>query len=255
MPKFKSVKKPVLSKEVEKQLRASINAGIFTPGDKLPSERELVEQFEVSRVTVRDALKSLQSLGLVSIRRGVNAGAYVLEPSAEPITQGIDALIQMKRVNFAHLIEIRLYIEPDVARSVAIHHKQNDIDALKKLLVDAEKAIDTSWKKSRLINVQFHFEVAKITGNALIISLCESITQVYSAMIIATTQTDLGKKEIIKFISEHREILEAIEKKDSVAAFERTKKHLLETYKTYRKTIPGKFDQSVQRRIKLFEQV
>ena len=252
MAKFKSVKQPVLSKEVEKQLRASINAGIYKPGDKLPSERELVEQFEVSRVTVRDALKSLQSLGLVSIRRGVNAGAYVSEPSPQAITQSIDALIQMKKVNFAHLIEIRLYIEPDVTRSVAIHHTQEDIDGLKELIDEAERMIDTSWKKARLMNVRFHCEVAKITRNALIISLCESITQVYSAMIIEMTHTKLDKKGIKKLVSEHRKIIEAIENKDAEGAFERTKKHLLETYNTYSKIIPETFDHSVQKRIKHF---
>jgi GntR family transcriptional repressor for pyruvate dehydrogenase complex len=252
MPKFKSVKQPVLSKEVEKQLRASINAGIYKPGDKLPSERELVEQFEVSRVTVRDALKSLQGLGLVSIRRGINAGAYVSEPSPEPITQGIDALIQMKRVNFAHLIEIRLYIEPDVARSVAVHPTRKEIHGLKELLDEAEGTIDTSWKKARLMNVRFHCEVAKLTGNALIVALCESITQVYSAMIIERTHTRLDKKGIMKLISEHRRILDAIERKDPEAAFERTKNHLLETYRTYTKIIPEAFDGSMDRRIKYF---
>jgi len=252
MPKFKSVKPPVLSKEVEKQLRASINAGIYKPGDKLPAERELVEQFEVSRVTVRDALKSLQSLGLVSIKRGVNAGAYVSEPSPEPITQGIDALIQMKKVNFAHLIEIRLYIEPDVARSVAVHRTRKEIDGLKELLDEAEGTIDTSWKKARLLNVRFHCEVARLTGNALITSLCESITQVYSAMIIETTHTKLDKKGITKLISEHRRILEAIEKKDPEAAFERAKNHLLETYYTYTRIIPESLDRTMDKRIKYF---
>lgn len=252
MTKFTSVKQPVLSKEVEKQLRASINAGIYQPGDKLPSERELVEQFEVSRVTVRDALKSIQGLGLISIKRGVNAGAYVSEPSPQAITQSIDVLIQMKKVNFAHLIEMRLYIEPDVARSVAIHHTHEDIDALKELLDEAEETIDTSWKRARLMNVRFHCEVAKITRNALIISLCESITQVYSAMIIELTHTKLDQKGIKKLVSEHRKIIDAIENKDPRGAFERTKRHLLETYNTYSKIIPETSDQSVQERIKNF---
>ena len=95
MAKFSSLKKPLLSKEVEAQLRASINAGTYKPGDKLPAERELVEQFQVSRVTVRDALRDLQSLGLISVKRGVNAGAYVSEPSPQPITQSLENLIQM----------------------------------------------------------------------------------------------------------------------------------------------------------------
>ncbi len=74
-------KRPSLSQEVELQLRQSIIAGSYNPGDKLPAERELVEQFQVSRVTVRDALKNLQNMGLLEIKRGIKAGAYVVAPN------------------------------------------------------------------------------------------------------------------------------------------------------------------------------
>ena len=255
MQPFKSLKKPILSKEVEEQLRQTINSGLYKPGDKLPSERELVEQFEVSRVTVRDALKNLQNLGLISVRRGVNAGAYVSEPTPQPITQSIDNLIQMGKLNFAHLIEIRLYVEPDVARSAALHHTPEDIDTLKELLDRAEACLEISRKKARLTNVQFHSEVAKITRNALIIFLCESITQVFSAMLIEMTHTKLDKKGISKLISEHRRILEAIVKKDSKEAFKRTKQHLIETYHTYSKIIPDSFDNNVDKRIRYFAEL
>ena len=249
MAAFKSLKKPILSTEVEKQLRASVNAGIYQPGDKLPSERELVEQFEVSRVTIRDALKSLQSLGLISIKRGIKAGAYVSEPSPQPITQSIDNLIQMKKVDFGHLIELRLYIEPQVASSVALHHKPKDIEAITGLLNQAEKYIKTSRKKARLTNVRFHCEVAKITRNELVVFLCESITQVYSAMLIEMTHTKLKEKGIRKLISEHRTILNAIAQKNAEEAFQRTKKHLLETYFTYSRIMPISTDKLVEKRI------
>ena len=252
MEPFKSLKKPLLSKEVEKQLRASINAGVYKPGDKLPPERELVETFEVSRVTVRDALKSLQSLGLINIKRGVNAGAYVSEPTPQPITQGIDTLIQMRKVNFAHLIEMRLYIEPIVTRVAAVHRTSEDIDHLKQLLDDAEEKLALSRKKARLTNVMFHCEVARILKNDLILFLCESITQVYSAMLIELTHTKLDQKGILKLISEHRSILESIEKKDPQEAFEKTKRHLLETYYTYSKIVPDSKNDYVDKRIKHF---
>lgn len=252
MKKFKSVKKAFLFEEVEKQLRASINAGAYGPGEKLPSERELVEQFEVSRATVRDALKGLQSLGLISVKRGINAGAYILEPSSHPIIQGIDMLIQMKKINYAHLIEFIFYIEPIIARNVAIQHIQKDIDALKAMLDQAENTIDASWKKARLINVRFHCELAKMMQNPLMVYLCESITQVYLTMIIEMTHTQLDKNGIIELISEHREILEAIEKKDPEGAFELTKIHLLKASKMHSTIIPTLFDPSVDRRIKQF---
>jgi GntR family transcriptional repressor for pyruvate dehydrogenase complex len=255
MPPFKSLKKPPLSKEVEEQLRKSINAGIYKPGDKLPSERELVDQFQVSRVTVRDALKNLQILGLASVKRGVHAGAYVSEPNPQPITQSIDNLVQMGKLNFAHLIEIRLYIEPEVARSVALHCSSEDVDKLKELLDRAESYLETSRKKARLTNVRFHSEVAKIMHNALIVFLSESITQVYSAMLIEMTHTKLDKKGIAKLITEHRTILDAIAERNAQEAYERTKKHLIETYYTYSRIIPDSCDEHVDKRIKYFAEL
>ena len=252
MPAFRSLKKPLLSKEVERQLKLSILNRKYNAGQKLPSERELVDQFQVSRVTVREALRGLQQSGLVQIKRGRDAGAYVCEPDSTAITENFQNLIQMGKVNFAHLIEIRLYTEPDVARSAALHRTSEDIDKLIQLLDQAESYSSTSRKKARLTNVRFHCEVAKILDNALIIFLCESITQVYSANIIEMTRTKLDKQGIGKLISEHREILEAIVNKNSKQAFERSKQHLLETYYTYSKIVPESYDEEVDKRIRYF---
>ena len=252
MTPFSSLKKPPLSKEVEDKLREAINAGVYKPSDKLPAERELVDQFQVSRVTVRDALRNLRNLGLINVKRGVKAGAYVSEPSPQPIIQSIQNLIQMKRVNFAHLIELRLYIEPDVAKIAALFRTSEDVDILNDLLARAEKSLKTSRKEARLINVGFHFEVAKITRNDLIVFLCESITQVHSAMIIEMTHTKLDRQGVAKLISEHRSILEAIAEKNAEAAFEKTRNHLVETYQTYTKILPGVVDRATSERIGRF---
>jgi len=251
--KFKPIGKPALSKEVETQIRASINAGIYKPGDKLPSERELVEQFKVSRVTVRDGLKNLQSFGLITIKRGMNAGAYVSDPSPRPIIQSIDNLIQMKKASFAHLIETRLYIEPNVAGVAAAQRTPDDVTTLSRLLDQAEKALRRSRKEARLINVRFHLEVCRITNNALLVFLSESITQVFSAMIIEKTGTKLSKEEIHKLIEDHRSILQAIDDGDSTMASELTKAHLIKTYYTYAKILPHARSDSVGERIKHLE--
>ena len=255
MPAFRSLKKPLLSKEVEKQLKLSILNRNYNAGEKLPSERELVDQFQVSRVTVREALRGLQQSGLVQIKRGREAGAYVCEPDSTAITDNFQNLIQMGKVNFSHLIEIRLYTEPDVARNAALYRTQEDVDALQQLLDKAEAYSNTSRKKARLMNVRFHCEVAKILDNALIIFLCESITQVYSANIIEMTHTKLDKKGIGKLISEHREILDAIIKREPEEAFNRTKKHLIETYYTYSSIIADSYDEDVEKRIRYFADI
>ena len=231
-------KRPSLSQEVELHLRESILAGSYNPGDKLPAERELVEQFQVSRATVRDALNNLQNMGLLEIKRGINAGAYIVAPNPLPITQSFQNLIQMKQVNFTHLIEIRLYIEPNVAACAAARRTSEDIAMLSDLLDLAEQRLDTSVREARLINVSFHDKVAKITANPLTIFLSQSITQVCSASLIQMTQDAVDASTVKRLIGTHRSILQSIIDRNPMEAFDKSKLHLLETHEMYSRFIP-----------------
>lgn len=235
MAKFQSLRKPLLSQEVEKQLHQSIIDGIFNSGEKLPTERELTEQFQVSRMTIREALKSLKKSGLIEVRRGMNAGAYVREQSPEPITESFQNLIQMGRVNFHDLIEARLYLEPSTAKSVALRGDPKGVETLEKLLDNAEKMLKTSCKKARLLNVSFHCEVARISSNQIVSFITESVTQVFSEFLIESTKEDLSKNEIMLLIEQHREILEAIQNKDGDRAYQKTKSHLEKVQLMYRR--------------------
>ena len=250
MNNFKSLKKPLLSQEVELAIKKAILSGTFKAGEKLPSERELVEQFQVSRVTIREAFRNLQSSGLITIKRGVNAGAYVAEPNSDAITKSFQNLIHMGRIDYSHLIDARLYIEPQAAQEAAKYRSEVELARLHDLLDTAEEMIGRSRKRARLINVSFHCEVAKITKNPIILFITESITQSYSALIIDRTQTRLSRKDIQKFIDEHRSILDSISKKNSVDAYEKTRLHLLETYLTYARVAPNECDPGREGRIK-----
>jgi GntR family transcriptional regulator, transcriptional repressor for pyruvate dehydrogenase complex len=247
---FKSLKKPLLSREVQMAIKQSILDERFKPGEKLPSERELVEQFQVSRVTVREALRNLQSSGLIAIRRGIKAGAYVAEPNADQITESLQNLMSLGRIDYSHLIDARLYIEPRAAEIAAKYRTDEDVQRLRALLDRAEQMVDESRKESRLLNVSFHCEVAKISANPIIVFITESITQSYSALIIEKTHTKLGRPSIKKFIEEHRAILDAIIKQNSAEAYEKTRRHLLETYVTYSRVAPDECTRDIDRRIK-----
>ena len=249
MPGYKSLKKPLLSEEVKDAIKVSIADATFKAGEKLPSERELVDQFQVSRVTIREALRNLQSAGLIEIRRGVYAGAYVSKPNSDPITENFRNLIHMGCIGFSHLIDARLYIEPRASVIAAKYRNEEDIDRLQRLLDRAESQMANSRKKARLINVSFHCEVAKITKNPIIIFITESITQSYSATIIELTQTRLKRQVIHKFIQGHREILDAIIRRDSAEAHEMTRRHLLDTYQAYIQVMPEDQSQEIDRRI------
>ena len=250
MGNFKSLKKPLLSREVELAIKQSILDERFKPGEKLPSERELVEQFQVSRVTVREALRNLQSIGMIAIRRGIKAGAYVAEPNADQITESLLNLMSLGRIDYSHLIDARLYIEPRAAEIAAKYRTLEDIRRLRALLDQAEQMVDESRKEARLINVSFHCEVAKITANPIIIFITESITQSYSALMIEKTHTKLGRPAIETFIEGHRAILNAIIKQTPADAYEKTRHHLLETYVTYSRVAPDGCAQDIDQRIK-----
>jgi DNA-binding FadR family transcriptional regulator len=211
---------------------------------------ELVEQFQVSRVTIREALRNLQSSGLISIKRGGNAGAYVAEPNADPITENFLNLMRMGQIDYSHLIDARLYIEPRAAEIAAKYRSPEDVEQLGSLLDKAEDLSEKSRKRSRLLNVSFHCEVAKITKNPIIVFITESITQSYSALIIERTRTKLGRRDIRKFIAEHRDILDSIIKQNSAEAYEKTRRHLLETYITYSRVAPEEQAKDIDRRIK-----
>lgn len=204
MANFKSLKKPLLSLEVERQLKDAITDGSFKPGEKLPTERELCEQFQVSRVTIREALKSLCKSGLIKTKRGIHAGAYVCELNADAITESFHNLIRMGKVNYDHLIEARLYIEPATARSVAEDAPESAVECLDRLLDKAQETARTSCRKARLINVSFHCEVAKMSGNPIIHFITESVTQAYSEFLIEETRTELDRGGVQTLIDQHR---------------------------------------------------
>jgi GntR family transcriptional repressor for pyruvate dehydrogenase complex len=249
MQTFRSVRKLPLPIEIQKQLSKAINDGVYKPGDKLPSERELVDQFQVSRVTIREALTILQNQGIITIRRGMNAGTYVTEPSPVPITKTIENLISFRKLSFVHLVEARLYLEPESARAAAYLHTEADIARIKKLIDEAEETANVSWKEARRTNIRFHSEVARIAQNPIVFFIIESISQVYADYLIEVTKTKLEKKTILKHINDHRAILRAIEKGDGDGASENTRHHLIETYRTYSSMITEVPDQGLEDRL------
>jgi len=250
---FEPVRKGLLPQEVERQLRAAILSGVYRPGDKLPSEQELVGQFQVSRTTVREALRNLQNDGLIVIKRGVSGGSYVSELQSDPIARSFQNLFDMGRVDFSHLIEARLFVEPAVAASAAVHRTPKDLDNLDRLLSGAEALIDESWKDARMTNVRFHCEVAKVIANPITVFFCESVMHVFSHMLFALTQERVNASGIKKLVGQHRYILDAIVNQDPEEACARAKAHLLETFHMYARIIPERGDSGVEERLRSYD--
>src|SRR3989304_4981646 len=103
-----SIKGPRASQEIVHQLRQAIYLGRLCPGDKLPPERELARQFESSRVTVREAIRSLELAGLVSVKRGSGGGAFIADVDLRPLKESFSTLLRLHKVTISHLTEAGL---------------------------------------------------------------------------------------------------------------------------------------------------
>lgn len=141
------------------QLRTAILSGVYRPGDRLPTERELVRQFGVSRVTVRDALRTLEAGGLIQVRIGGQGGPYVAHPDVAVLSANLGNQLQLSGCTVSELAEARLALETTAARLAAERAKPEDLTQLEEALGEAGDV------GTATASVDFHEAVAKASGN------------------------------------------------------------------------------------------
>jgi len=174
MPNFKPVKQPRISDVVFQQLKQAILANGFKAGDRLPSEKELSEQFQVSRAAVREAVRSLENAGFVTIRQGSNGGAYVTDLTFEHLANACLDLFLANKISIHDLHHVRILIEPEVARLAALH---TNAQYNKRLLeaYQAEHPPQASLRDDIASATQVHFILAEMCGNPFLEALVNSL--------------------------------------------------------------------------------
>ncbi|MFE3329266.1 FadR/GntR family transcriptional regulator [Streptomyces sp. NPDC059176] len=182
---------------VLRDLRGAIERGDYEVGDKLPSEAELGQRFEVSRSVVREALCAMQALGLTASHAG--KGTYVASPGA---SEGPSFGAYSSR----DLVEVRRHVEIPVAAYAATRRTQDDLDLLDRLLVRMERQTDTTaWVA---LDTLFHVSIAESTGNPVFRKVVEEIRD---ALARKSTFLDMLARHCREQSNrEHRAIVEAI---------------------------------------------
>lgn len=127
---FAPIRPTRASSDVIVQIRRAILSGQYRPGDRLPTEREMAQQFGVSRVTVRDALRALEANGLVRVKVGGQGGPYVAEPDISLLSDSIGTHLHLRGTTFEELAEARLALETTAARLAAQRATEEDLQAL-----------------------------------------------------------------------------------------------------------------------------
>src|SRR5215213_11021827 len=130
---FKPIASTRASSTIAEQIRAAITGGRLAAGDRLPPERELAEQFGVSRVTVRDALRALEAMGLIKVRVGARGGAFVTVPSGALMGQAMSDMMLMQVVTPEDIVEARLILELGTVTLACVRATDEDLERLRGL--------------------------------------------------------------------------------------------------------------------------
>jgi GntR family transcriptional regulator, transcriptional repressor for pyruvate dehydrogenase complex len=169
--------RPDLSSQLSEQILELIVAQDLKAGDRLPTMKELARTYSVATPTIREALRRLQAIGAVSIRHG--SGIYVRKVEqglmiANPHFGGLGA------GSILQLLDARLLIEPYLAGKAAENADDGDIERLEGLLDEAEHLLNGQDDKLHPVNMRFHLEIARISGNFILAQMFESLIELYS---------------------------------------------------------------------------
>lgn len=217
---FSAVSVPAAYEHVVDRLKRSIQLSEILPGEKLPTERALAESFAVSRLTVREALRTLQGEGLIETRRGKGGGTVVLPAPEAGWTRRFGVADSRDRLEQIH--ELRMAVEPMAAALAAERGTSEQIETLRRHHEELTSSTDVG--SFRRADSNFHLAVAAASGNPF---LLQAVEDARSSMFFAL---DLKKFVIIHSTSAeaHRSILSAIERHDRPAAVDAMEKHLRE---------------------------
>lgn len=225
---------------IASQIADRISLGEFLPGSRLPSERELAQQLQVSRTSVREALIALEMEGRVEVR--VGSGVYVREiPSSGALQSGRLAPsmdIQASGTHPAHkdvgafeLLQVQLMIEPEAAAMAANHATEEQLAAIEA----AARAMEGS-DTPRLFNRLFHLAIGEASGNAAMALTVRNLWDIHdeSVMFNKLEQHIVTRSAWNRAEHEHNEVVDAILSRDPIEAKRAMREHIIETRRRLR---------------------
>lgn len=215
-----------MSEAIVEQIRTLIRTNQLKPGDRLPSERDLCERVGVSRVTVREALRVLESAGFIEIRVGARGGAFVTSPSSVRLGAGLADLVGLSPLTALEVTEARQIVEVGIIPLVEARATDEDIAELRAMTQEHSKALKAGAYTMEM-SAAFHVRVAACTHNAAIEMLVHSF---HGPLLMSLRQAQVAAPLMgHRGTGEHRDFVEAIAAHDVERATKIMQTHLRRT--------------------------
>jgi GntR family transcriptional repressor for pyruvate dehydrogenase complex len=210
-----------LYEQIIEQIQSLVMEGALHPGDKLPSERELAEQFGVSRTAVREAVKGLRQKGLVEIQPG--RGTFITNSTSEVMRDSLDLIVKVGLSNgVVNLNEVRTLLEPGIAALAAERVTEADLQTMEQAIEAMDAAMHDADAFAEA-DLEFHLALASATQNRLIPILLDPIVDLLREHRKRIFLVEGGPQ---RGQYHHRRILAAVGRRDPAAAREAMCDHL-----------------------------
>src|SRR5580693_2484508 len=231
---YKIVRSSRLYEQIVQQVEESIHKGALKAGDQLPPERELAEQFGVSRTAVREAVKALREKGLVEAYPG--RGTFITDGTSYTIRQSLDRMMRTGNEGFAFLAEVRQILEPEIAALATTRADDEALEAMRKQveIMDTAKEDPDAFIEADL---DFHLALAEAAANPIILSLIDSIVGLLREQRMGIFQVEGGPE---RGQYHHKKILQAVEHRDPLGARDAMKAHLRQVREDSRRAPSGR---------------
>jgi DNA-binding FadR family transcriptional regulator len=235
-----NIRIPKTGELVAARLRKAIVKGDLKPGDKLPSEAIMITNFEVSRPTLREALRILEFEGLISVSRGVNGGTKVTALSGDMLARAAGLTLQLKGATIAEIYEARTAIEPSAAR-IAAETGGNDVVAALRAQLKIELAVTDDYDAMAKGIADFHSILMERCGNVALGMVGQALHDVVERHMMLSHRnrppTD-AKKRKLGLVSQKR-VIDLIEAKDPHEAEAHWRRHMIAAGEHWMKDMGG----------------
>ena len=214
------IKRRRLHEDIIHQLHSLIRQGVLKDGDRLPPERDLAEQFKVSRSSVREAIRSLELQGLVVSKRG--SGTFINTDNLESVLALVAASMDTGEDALRDIFEMRHLLEPPIAALAACRATPEEVQRMQEILDEQERQVERGGTGVEA-DTAFHFTLAAATHNSALLKVVSAVEDILQ-MSRGRSMQEPGRPQ--RSLKSHREVLQRVESGDSHGAQEAMEHHL-----------------------------
>lgn len=214
------IKKTRVAEEVADRIRVLMLDGTFPPGEPLPSERHLAERFGVSRGSIRDALRTLETIGLLETRHG--QGTFPHELSVDRLVAPLASVMAYRSDLQDELLDVRRMFEPAVARAAALRATEEDLADLQRILETQRQKLKAG-QSAIAEDTAFHAILARATRNRVVMSIMATLNDL---LVESRTQSLRQKGRPARSIDGHEAVVAALRRRDVEGASQAMYNHI-----------------------------